>query len=352
MTAGRGRAGRWCAAIVALGVLAALGACSSGSDGGPDTPDGSAPEELDLSTPLEPYLAEIDRDTPQGQPNPWAVRFEEVIAACMAEQGFEYHVDELAGVGAVTRPREFGTVAYAQQYGYGESIPLEGSALPMLWNYVPMGEGRTWNLDYRESLSPEAKDAYDIALDGSYAEASPDYLPEGEYDPSRHGCHGRASQEVYPDGYIGPEGLGDVKQAVLSVHERVEEDPRVVEALEVWSSCMADAGHPGLETLLDAESLVAIEIFPAWQETWLESTGTNLGVTDYDVVRRQIPDGLAELRQAEIDLAVTDAQCRVDSGYLTVRHEVQVEIEQEILDRYEADLDTWVLWLRENAPEL
>lgn len=349
MTVRRGRAGRGTTALAVLGVVAALGACSQDAAGAGDAavPVG---EELDLSTPLEPYLAEIERDTPRGQPNPWAVRFEEAVAACMAEEGFEYHVDELAGVGGVTRPREFGTVAFAEQYGYGESIPLEGATVPMLWNYVPTSEGRAWNAEYRDALSPEARAAYDIALDGAYAEASPDDPPEGEYDPSVHGCHGRASMQVYPDGYIGPEGLADVKQAVLSIYERVEEDPRVVEALGRWSVCMADSGHPGLESLLDAESLVATEIFTAWQEEWADRTGTALGVTDYDVVRRQVPDGLAELRRAEIDLAVTDAQCRLDSGYLTTRHEVQVEIEQEILDTYHADLEAWVTWLRENEP--
>lgn len=113
---------------------------------------------------------------------------------------------------------------------------------------------------------------------------------------------------------------------------------------------MADAGHPGLMSTWDAESLVSTQIFEAWQQEWVDKTGTNLGVTDYDAVRERIPDGLAELRQAEVDLAVADATCRESSGYLATRHEVEVEIEQEVVDLYRADLDAWVTWIRENRP--
>lgn len=348
----RGRPG--VIAVVSLIAFAVLSGCTADGDARPDpdapsSPD--APDDAEVASPLGPYLDELWGDRSQGDPDPWALRAEEVVAACMAEQGFEYRIDEMVGVGTTRRPDGYGTVAFAEQYGYGQSIPFAEGDLPMLWNEVPIGEGRSWNIAYRDGLSPEARAAYDVAMDGVYSEASPDYDPMHEgYDPQQAGCRGRATDEVFPGGSVGPAELADVKAAVDDVWRRVEEDPRVVEALSRWSTCMADAGHPGLANLWDAESLVGTVIFEQWQEEWIDETGTDLGVTDYDVVRVQIPDGLAELRQAEVDLAVADARCRESSGYLATYRAVELEVEQEVVDTYRADLEAWVAWIRENRP--
>lgn len=329
------------AALVIAALVLALSACGADDVEAP-------PDDLDTTSPLDPYLDEVWGDRSQGDPDPWALRSEEVIAACMAEQGFEYHIDELAGAGSTRVPGDAGTVAFAELYGYGLSIPFEDGDVPLLWNDVPIGEGKAWNDAYRGGFSAEALAAYDVAMDGSYSESSPDYPPEGEYDPAIAGCRGRAHAEVYSDGWAGPAELGEMKRAVSDVDRRVEEDPRVVETLAQWSTCMADAGHPGLVELVDAENLFYSDIFPGWQDTWATATGTDLGVTDYDVVREQIPEGLAELRQAEVDLAVADARCREESGYLAAHQAVELEVEREVVDMYRADLDAWVIWLREN----
>lgn len=335
--------------LLGCAVAVALTACTGPSASPDPAPSGATVRET--ASPLDPYYAELWGDRSQGDPDPWALRAEEVVAACMAEQGFEYRIDEMAGVGVTRRPDGHGTVAFAEQYGYGQSIPFVDGDLPMLWNEVPVGEGRAWNDAQREAMSPEARAAYDVAMDGVYAEAHPDYEPfHDDYDPQLAGCRGRAYAEVFGDGMVGPAEFADVKAAVDAVWRRVEEDPRVVEALGRWSACMADAGHPGLTTLWDAEGLVGTVIFAEWQEEWLDQTGTDLGVTNYDVVRERIPDGLAELRQAEVELAVTDARCREESGYLTTRQQVEVEVEQEVVEAYREDLDAWVTWIRENRP--
>lgn len=335
---------------LAVGVLAGCSGDAPAPE--PDESPSATAVAIDLTSPLDPYWAELWPDRRQNDPDPWALRAEEVVAACMAEQGFEYRIDELAGVGVTRQPDGYGTVAFAQQYGYGETIPFVEGELPRLWNEAPIGEGRAWNMAYREGLSEQARAAYDLAMDGVYADPnSPDRPPPGEYDPSLNGCRGRGNGEVFSDGMVGPAEFGEVKRAVDEVWGRVEADDRVVAALAQWSACMADAGHPGLLTTMDAESLVSTQIFEAWQQEWADQTGTNLGVTDYDVVRERIPNALAELRQAEVDLAVADATCRESSGYLATRHAVEVEIEQEVVDLYRADLDAWVTWIRENRPE-
>ncbi len=343
--AGRSPAGRaLCGAALALLVVPVLAGCD-GSAPAPDEGSGNAP-----ASPLAPYLDEIFGDLGPEDPNPWAIQAEELVASCMAEEGFEYHPDEKAGMGGTTMPDEFGTVAFAEQYGYGESIPFEGYSTPMLWAEAPVSAAVTWNQAYRASLSPEAQVAYDVALDGVYADPSAGPPPEGEYDPAANGCRGVSYAEVYPGGSVGPAELGDVKDAVMGVWAATEADPRVSETLAAWSACMADAGHPGLTQIIDAQNLLFTEIWPGWQDAWAAATGSGVGVTDYDVVRRQIPDGLAELRTAEVELAVADARCREESGYLEAYRSVRFELESQVLETYRADLEAWVEWVRDNRP--
>jgi hypothetical protein len=76
-----------------------------------------------------------------------------------------------------------------------------------------------------------------------------------------------------------------------------------------------------------------------------------VGVTEYEVVKAEIPEALAELQAAEIVVAVADATCREDSGYADVLRQVEAEVEQEIVDTYRADLDARVIWVREQRAE-
>lgn len=345
-TARRRGAGRvLCGAALALLVVPVLAACD-GSTPGPDEGSGDPTER-----PLGPYLAELFGDLGPEDPNPWAVRAEELVAGCMAEAGFEYHPDDKAGMGSTTVPDEAGTVAFAEQYGYGYSIPFDGYETPMFWAEAPESAAVTWNREYRAALSPEAQVAYDVALDGVYADPSSSQRPpEGEYDPSVNGCRGVSYEQVYPDGSVGPAELGEVKEAVAGLWAATETDPRVTETLAAWSACMADAGYPGLTQIIDAENLLFSQIWPSWQDGWAAATGSGVGVTDYGVVRRQIPDGLAELRTAEVELAVADARCREESGYLDAYRSVRFELESRIVETYRADLDAWVEWVRDNRP--
>lgn len=351
---GRATAGDRAAGARALGAVALVSLVvpllvgCDGSDGGAG--GGTEATGDAAGSPLDPYLAEIFGDIGPEDPNPWAVRAEELVAGCMAEAGFEYRPNDKAGMGSTTIPDEAGTVAFAEQYGYGYSIPFDGYETPLFWAEAPESEAVAWNRQYRTGLSAEARIAYDVALDGVYADpSSPDRPPEGEYDPALNGCRGVSYAEVYPDGMVGPADLSAVKDAVADVWLAVEEDPRVTETLAAWSTCMADAGYPGLTQIMDAENLLFSEIWPRWQDGWAVAAGSGLGVTDYDVVRRQVPDGLTELRTAEVELAVADAQCREGSGYLEAHRTVELELETQIVDMYRADLDAWVTWVREHT---
>ena len=336
------------AAATSLTVL--TGCTGRGGDDGPsqavDVPD--ATEELDS------YLDVIFAVEP-GAPNPAALRYEEVLAECMAEAGFEYVPDRTAGTGgwSVALGME-GPFPEAEDYGYGFSLEGPDGAPPDLWQEAVQSETYQANEAYRLALSPEAQVAYGLAMDGDYSEHSPFFdqfiAGELEYDLSRAGCSGRASQEAYPDGAAGPAELAEVKEAVNGMWARLQEDSRVRETLPAWSTCMQDAGYDGMTEIIDAVNSLTV-VFEDWQNTYADATPGHTGVTDLEVVKESIPDALQELQDTEVALAVADATCREVSGYVAAYLEAENDIAQEILDTYRADLDTWVAWVQEQQAQ-
>ena len=317
-------------ALVAIVLLAACG--------GPAAPVPAPTSELDGM--LDVVLG-LDAD-PSVQP-PEVRRTEEAVAACMHDAGFVYHPDESAGTGWRRTSPEVGTVAYAERYGYGETIETEEGRPPGMWVEPFESEGLRRNREHVASLSPAAAEEYELALDGEPWDGVGEYVADG--------CRGRAYEELAPDGYAGPADLREVKLAVRGVHDAVESDPRVADARERWSLCMEDAGYPGFTRPLDALSHVATHLWDEWQTRYVDATGSPLGVTDYDVVRTTIPDALVELQDAETALAVADATCRDEVGLREVEQEVETQLEDEIVDTYRADLERWLAWAQAREQE-
>ncbi|MCC2316194.1 hypothetical protein [Cellulomonas xiejunii] len=330
---GRGAAG----ALGGLAGLVLLVACS-----GPSEPAPAPASELDGM--LDVILG-MDAD-PTVQPA-WVRQVEEETAACMHAAGFEYHPDEAAGTGGSVEPEGIGTVAFAERYGYGETIEVEEGQVPNLWHQPADSEGQRLNRAYVASLSPAAAAEYELALHGEPWDGEGEYVPK--YVPS--GCAALAGERGAPDGFVGPADLRDVKLAVRDMYEQVQSDPLVLDATARWAGCMEEAGYPGLSEPMDALSLVATRLLDEWQSRYADATGSSLGVTDYDVVRTRIPDALVELQSAETALAVADATCRDEVGYRTTRAEVETQLENEIADTYRDDLERWAAWAQEQRAQ-
>lgn len=329
---GRGRPHVGVTAV--LGVLA-LVAC------GPAAPDPAPTSELDGMLDL---IFGVDAD-PSHQ-SAESRRAEELTAECMQAAGFEYHPDELAGTGWSVRPDEYGTLAFAERYGFGQTIETVEGEPPPMWRQPQDGEGQRRNREYVATLSPAAAAEYEVALHGPErdpAEVEEPYVPAG--------CAALAAEEVFPDGFAGPADLRDVKTAVREMYSKVDSDPRVEDAMVRWGACMEESGYPGMSHPIDAESYVGTDIWADWQDRYVDATGSATGVTDYDVVRTRIPDALVELQSAEIAVAVADATCRDEVGYRQAVEEVESSLEAEILTTYRDDLERWLAWSRERSAE-
>ena len=338
----RGRSGALVLGTVAAAM--ALGGCSDDAGGGTPDAESGAVAELD---------AYVDVIFPERSgPDPLMVRYEEVLAECMAEAGFDYRPQTDLDI-TWSEARGFeGEFVDAEVYGYGEYLEGPNGEPPNAFQggMGELTESQQANIDYFDSLSSDAQVEYSLAKSGDLSQYSEVYdqvmAGELEPDPSRSGCGGRASQEVYSDvGEVPPE-LADVRDAVSTMWQRLQEDPRVMETLPAWGTCMEDAGYPAMTELVDAVNYAG-SLWGPFQDEYANATPGGVGIGDYDVVKESIPDALRELQQAELDLATADARCRVESGYVASYNEVKEEIAQEILDTYRTDLDAWVDWSKE-----
>jgi hypothetical protein len=338
--------------------LAALLALAAGACGGDDAEvasegDGdtaSAADEMDemqeafSNTPLSQLLGMGgDPEEMEQQFSEQQRQIEAAVAACMAEQGFEYvPVDPTAYTsfegswpGSDLSPRE-----YAEQYGYGISTTLfEDMGGPPVSEEMPEDP----NMAIVEAMSEGEREAYYTALYGE----TPEYDPTAEDQeiefegPS--GCYGEAYDTVPPDPYTAVyEELGD---ELTDLYERQAADPRIIALDEAWLSCMSDAGYP-FEMRQDPYDEISNRMTPIYDalyasaptepttdaggdDTIMEMPTGMPGMDDLTAAQREQLESIQEYEKA---VAVADYDCGQDDWRVYL--EVRTELEQEFVDTY------------------
>ena len=322
---------RW-GAVASVAALALITACGGGGN------DAEANPEAD--SPLDGYLNEIWGEYDPDAPDPDRMRAEELVAACMADAGFEYY-PQTENSGVIRRLDAQNTLEFAKEFGYGYSTESNGPGTgTMNWPVMPeISEAERLNSEYRAALSEDAVYEYEAALYGAMVTDPPQEGEDIDWASMDRGCNGAAYDEVYRSPAIA-EQFTDLIEAMDQRWTDVEEDPRVAEALTGWGSCMATTGYPDLSQLIDAENLVN-DLWNRFNAANGNRVDLSLGETEYDAVKASLPDELAELQAAEIAVAVADVTCREESGYTETRRDVENEYEQAIVDTYRDDLEAW-----------
>lgn len=304
-------------AITALGLagILVLSAC-----GGTDTP----PAEAD--SPLTAFYESISGDlSPEAQEKKFEEqnrKAEELIAECMAEEGFEYIPNIQNGASFSMSDEEFDAAKYAAENGYGMSIMQEMSPeqTAEMEAYVDP------NQEYVAAMSETESAAYGLALSGD--PAIWDVGPDGENPnptPEEMGCQGTANDEA-SGGMSALNESEDVKafDEIMTIHwESITKDPRLVEATSKWSDCMADAGY---------------------DYKLLEEPSNHFMEQSNALYSEENPDGpdeatLTELQDLERETAVTDNTCREKVKYDDIYRTVQFDLEQKIVDENKDLLD-------------
>lgn len=204
-------------------------------------------------------------------------RVQELIAECMALEGFEYV--------AATRPigdlgiGTPGDVEFAGEHGFGITTFYGETEAPWF--------DQDWvdpNQSIVESLSESEQDAYDEALYGSSfsigafgidgdsaASTTEDGTVADDVDDFE-GCSGQAYEQVYAF-----EDLQEIYEQLDldSLFERVEADPRTAEMYVEWSECMSERGYE----YDDPDALYEV-VYVDFQERLEEIVGTSGGFFD------------------------------------------------------------------------
>ena len=245
------------------------------------------------------------------------LKLEEGIAACMAEQGFTYHVvpwdgaDDAAGGW---------TNAGLLESGYGVSTRPAGDE----------SEAERHPNDVLEDSMSEAElKAFKLALGGPVA-AAEDFVegqPEDVVDVplKERGCVGKVEFELYGDveNVFLSEEFGPLFEEMMGIYATVEGDPRLVEARNAWSECVADAGFPGLTERWEAAALIEEE----WSALWGE-----------DEPKFSDPK-TAEFRERELALARADVECTESTKLAAVTTELNHEAERAFIELHRAELE-------------
>jgi hypothetical protein len=305
------------AAAMAL-LLAATG-CAGGDQSPSATP---APATGPAEAYLEAALGFTADDVAAA-----ALRAEELIAACMAKEGFEY-VPDVSGYG-LTDLSEVepppGTREFAAQFGYGFAALPEGM--------VTRGpaQGANPNDAITAAMSEEEHETYTRALFG-------DVALEGADESG--GCFEEARAQVWGDRETDPVRTALEDEIARIDAEVAPQDPAVVEAAAAWSACMADAGFPGFANPPQAEQ-AAWDRWVAFNEGLAADAAGGTGAAGAPT-DDGAPAGQADLAAAEVALATADWDCREESDYDAVWREVRSRLQQEYVDAHRDELDAWV----------
>lgn len=340
--------------LAAAAVVLALAACG-GDDGRPDRPMpdlDSTPEFGPVAQLWQDAYADLDDEDSAAK----RMRVEELVAGCMGDEGFEYTpVDHSAPGTELPMPTtesgetlESGTLAFAELYGYGITIsPWADSAVPGASATAP-----AWvdpNQEYLDSMTDSEMVAYQAALYG----VQPEFTDEEDWESwnptwEEQGCYGFASHEVYGD-QLSDQGeksdWSELEAEVETMWASVETDPRVAGAVEKWTSCMSDAGHPDLAAVQDAEDLISSEVNAIYDDDDPHADlDENSTPGEVEAADEALEAAIAEITPEEISLAVADYTCRDAADYQRIRNAVSVDLQQEFYAAHKAELEAYVEW--------
>jgi hypothetical protein len=354
---------------LALGFALVTSACGGGSS--PEAGDGSgatASNGIEIASPLAQFFGFDSTEDDQARYADQERTRLEWVAACMADQGFEYHYpdpgDQQFSTDQSADGPEWGTREWAEIYGFGVSTQafdqsvvgpdLVGTTSSVTTEYTdPNGE-------YIDSLSQQEQSAYWSALygddpgvewDDSLTDAENEALVAAYYeDYVPTGCDSRSYDEFAGEDPFAAvwETYGDELSAI---YERVEADPEMMAAVDEISRCVNAKGFA-----YSGDQGVYEDINTRMEEIWqsLDSSGP-AAVSEEDVAvmseeelasKNSQPDQLseegraklAELQDYEISFALAVYDCGGSELY-PLYAKINARLEQQFIDAHRDELE-------------
>ena len=236
-----------------------------------------------------------------------------LIATCMAEQGFDYFPvgGDVVVISSrdIERPDDRGWV---EKYGYGIVNSPWQDAAPT--TDPGSSEQVDPNSQHVESLTDPEQQAYSRALLGEPSDS------EEEWDWRDHGCDGWALHELQAANPWEQAENRRIVEATRAFYTTVLDDPAFTELHADWANCMAEAGHGGFTRQSDAEASIR------------------------ELIDRQNPDAgetpdLATITAKEVALALVDLGCREQTDYRQRHLQTQFDLERQFIADHQEELD-------------
>jgi len=341
-----------------------LGACTTG----PAATDATAVAAFEwVAGPLEEFSARIfgaahedgEQDSQSRFAASWVAQ-QDLVAACMAEHGFDYTPIPLGT--PTTTPPDFSTDTvppvnsreFAATYGFaistdpwgsenlsnGEWIdPDTGQRLEVTLQGILIDPVTGYAFDPNDrqlaEMTPAARDEWFLALWGEPTEGEPT-LEEW----AQRGCWGAADAEIL---HVG-NGFETLREEFNRFWDQVlPGDPQLARLHTDWASCMADAGYVGLTTPNAFRQTLMNEFHgqPDWNDPAFEEM---LRTWDWEAH----PDGPplqpmdpAEFREQEITAALANYDCQVSTDFLATYQQISHELQAQFVERHAVDLEAW-----------
>jgi len=346
-----------------LTLLALVAAACGGGDAGDTSDDQTSTSEADSSASaatLEEFFGWGEQGETDWQDQERQIQ--EMVATCMAELGWEYKPVDYSTQEYFDPFEDVAESEWAATYGYGATTFI----LDDPWLEFEEQEEFTWtdpNDSYVQSLSEIEQEQYYQDLYGDYEEPELDpdtgeYLEEEFFFDSDNGCYNKAAAEIYGVGLTdGPGAEADYEEVwelFDALEAKIAADPRVIEAEEDWSSCMADRGfvydrpqEAAQHFYMQAERFWMIQEdawvdpFDGWTDTEIEEWFNNTPqeeqddfFTSFEFDRSFDEATTAEietLSKEEIETAVADYECSEDM------RDLQLEIREEYESQFIAE---------------
>lgn len=303
---------------LAAGTAGGLTACS-----GPSAPAKLSPTDSPLFAVLGPLAGFGDSEALRAKER----KVEDLIAKCMAAEGFEYTPSDRSAAAEATdelAARE--TEEWVAKNGYGLSATDRAT------------EESDANEKYVDSLSPAEQDAYYSALHGTGTateDGGTTASTGDEYDPATAGCSEKARREANGGkaDFWDDEKFAGLLQKASQLYEKTDKTPEVVAVAKKWSECMADAGHSGLRKKSDALEQASQKNAELYG---LDDGEVSTGSAEPSAVEKK------KARDAEIALALADFRCDRKVGYTDVQLKAQFALEEKFVQENRAKLDELV----------
>ena len=298
----------------------------------PAVTTGSAVTPPDASIPTSPLDALLGHVSDPTELLRIGLEGQRLIAACMADLGWEYSPVSMATnvLGPADAP--IGSTAFGERYGYGVVAQFEGSS-----GQGPLAPAPTVdpNTAYIASLTPTEQTEYEVALHGKM---------QGE--AATGGCDQQALTLYPPQPANTIAGLFD---RVIELQGSIRLDPRMQAANATWLACVTAAGPIELagRSVSEPSEMTASVQAELDLARGLETYPIDLDNTPADIVSSNVfadgtwfgavgtaspvdPATLERLRVRELALFSADQQCQQSAGIAAARASIEAELVEQL----------------------